>query len=74
MQHTEKKAMLEGIVREIGDLVVSDLMSKPVRSVKPQTTRSWTTRASWGGLVTRTDIFKAYLDPYRRAPGGGWLR
>jgi CBS domain-containing protein len=20
--------------------------------------------------VTRTDIFKAYLDPYRRAPGG----
>ena len=76
--------MPEAIMREIGDVVVSDLMSKPARSVKPQTTIRELTELMTvydyngfpvtddegilQGLVTRTDIFRAYLYPYRHAP------
>jgi tRNA nucleotidyltransferase (CCA-adding enzyme) len=75
------------MVPEIGDVVVATLMSKPARSVKPQTTIQELTELMTvydyngfpvvddegilRGLVTRTDIFKAYLDPYRHAAGRG---
>jgi len=77
--------MPEAIVRDIGDIVVAALMSKPARSVRPQTTIQELTELMTvydyngfpvvddegilRGLVTRTDIFKAYLDPYRHAAG-----
>jgi CBS-domain-containing membrane protein len=74
-------------VREIGDVIVAALMSKPARSVKPQTTIEELTELMTvydyngfpvvdddgvlQGLVTRTDMFKAYLDPYRHAARNG---
>lgn len=79
--------MPEAMVPEIGDVVVAALMSKPARSVKPQTTIQELTELMTvydyngfpvvddegilRGLVTRTDIFKAYLDPYRLAARQG---
>jgi tRNA nucleotidyltransferase (CCA-adding enzyme) len=87
MQRTEESAMPEVMVPEIGDVVVAALMSKPARSVKPQTTIQELTELMavydyngfpvvddediLRGLVTRTDIFKAYLDPYRHAARQG---
>lgn len=69
------------VQREIGDVAVSTLMSAPVRTVTPETTIDELTElmtvydyngfpvvADGGilrGLVTRTDLFKAYLGPYR---------
>jgi len=74
------------VAREIGDVIVSALMSKPVRTLRPQTTIEELTElmTMWDyngfpvvdddgilqGLVTRTDMFKAYLDPYRHAGRG----
>ena len=79
--------MPEAVVREIGDVVVSVLMSKPARTLKPQTTIEELTELMavydyngfpvvdddgvLRGLVTRTDMFKAYLDPYRQAAREG---
>jgi len=76
--------MPEGPVREIGDATVGALMSKPVRTVTPATTIDELTELMTvydyngfpvvdvdgilQGLVTRTDLFKLYLEPYRR-PG-----
>jgi CBS domain-containing protein len=74
--------MSEAAVREIGDVTVSALMSKPARTVKPETTIEELTELMTvfdyngfpvvdgdgvlQGLVTRTDLFKRYLEPYRR--------
>jgi len=71
-------------VREIGEVTVGALMSKPVRTVTPETTIEELTELmtvyDYNGfpvvdedgilqvLVTRTDVFKLYLAPYRR-PG-----
>jgi CBS-domain-containing membrane protein len=79
--------MSDVTVREIGDVVVAALMSKPARSVKPQTTIQELTELMTvydyngfpvvddegllQGLVTRTDLFKIYLDPYRHAAREG---
>jgi CBS domain-containing protein len=79
--------MPEAAVREISDVTVSALMSKPVRTVRPETTIDELTELmtvydyngfpvvdSDGilqGLVTRTDVFKLYLEPYRRPLAGG---
>ena len=73
--------------REIGDVTVAALMSKPARTLQPQTTITELTELMTmydyngfpvvdadgilQGLVTRTDMFKAYLDPFRRAVEGG---
>ena len=70
-------------VREIGDVTVGELMSKSPRTVTPDTsieelTELMTAFDSNGfpvvnslgilqGLVTRVDLFKLYLAPYR-----GW--
>jgi tRNA nucleotidyltransferase (CCA-adding enzyme) len=79
--------MIEAPVREIGDIAVGVLMSKPVRTVRPETTIEELTELMTvydyngfpvvdgdgilRGLVTRTDVFKLYLEPYRRsAPAG----
>lgn len=69
-------------IREIGDVAVGALMSKPVRTVRAQTTVEELTELMTVydyngfpvvddegillGLVTRTDVFKLYLEPYRR--------
>jgi CBS domain-containing protein len=69
-------------VREIGDVTVGALMSKPARTVTPETTIDELTELTMAyeyngfpivngegilqGLVTRTDLFKLYLEPYRR--------
>jgi tRNA nucleotidyltransferase (CCA-adding enzyme) len=74
-------------VREIGDVIVATLMSKPARTLTPHTTIEELTElmtvydyngfpvvddnAILLGLVTRTDMFKAYLDPYRHAAREG---
>ena len=74
---------MQGPVREIGDVTVGALMSKPVRTVTPETTIEELTELMTvyhyngfpvvdadgilQGLVTRTDLFKVYLAPYRRA-------
>jgi CBS domain-containing protein len=79
--------MPAAVVREIGDVTVATVMSKPVRTVTPTTTIEELTELMTvydyngfpvaddegvlQGLVTRTDMFKAYLDPYRRAGRGG---
>jgi CBS domain-containing protein len=71
-------------VHQIGDVTVGALMSKPVRTVTPATTIDELTELMTlydfngfpvvdadgilQGLVTRTDLFKLYLEPYRR-PG-----
>ena len=70
-------------VREIGEVTVAGLMSKPARTLTPRTTIEELTELMTVydyngfpvidddgvlvGLVTRTDMFKAYLDPYRHA-------
>jgi tRNA nucleotidyltransferase (CCA-adding enzyme) len=70
-------------IREIGDVVVDALMSKPVRTVRPETTIEELTELMTvydyngfpvvdadgilQGLVTRTDVFKLYLQPYRQS-------
>jgi acetoin utilization protein AcuB len=75
------------VVREIGDVSVAALMSKPARTVKPGTTLEELTELMTvydyngfpvvdddtvlQGLVTRTDMFKAYLAPYRHRAGPG---
>lgn len=69
-------------MREIRDITVGDLMSKPVVTVTPETTIDQLTELMathdydafpvvndagvLQGLVTRLDLFKAYLVPYRR--------
>ena len=74
--------MSERFAREIGDATVEALMSKPVRTVTPATTIAELTELMTvydyngfpvvdadgilQGLVTRTDVFKLYLEPYRR--------
>lgn len=74
-------------VREISDVTVGALMSKPVRTVTPDTTIEELTELMTlydyngfpvvdgdgilQGLVTRTDVFKLYLEPYRRPIAGG---
>jgi CBS domain-containing protein len=74
--------MSEAAVREIGDVTVSALMSRPARTVRPETTIEELTELMTvfdyngfpvvdgdgvlQGLVTRTDLFKRYLEPYRR--------
>lgn len=74
--------MSEPSVREIGDVTVGALMSKPVRTVRPETTIEELTELMTvydyngfpvvdadgilQGLVTRTDVFKLYLEPYRQ--------
>lgn len=74
--------MTEATVREISDVTVGALMSKPVRTVRPETTIDELTELMTvydyngfpvvdgegilQGLVTRTDVFKLYLEPYRR--------
>lgn len=74
--------MPEEAVREIGDVTVGALMSKSVRTVMPTTTIDELTELMTvfdyngfpvvdaegilQGLVTRTDLFKVYLEPYRR--------
>ena len=79
--------MSEVMVPEIGDVVVAALMSKPARSVKPQTTIQELTELMTvydyngfpvvddegvlQGLVTRTDLFKIYLDSYRHTAREG---
>jgi CBS domain-containing protein len=85
----ESDAISHGPVREIGDVTVGELMSRSVRTVRPDTTLEELTELmtvykyngfpvvdSDGilqGLVTRTDVFKLYLEPYRRptAAAGG---
>lgn len=78
--------MLEAPVREISDVTVGALMSKPVRTVMPETTIEELTELMTvfdyngfpvvdrdgilQGLVTRTDVFKLYLEPYRRPIAG----
>jgi len=68
-------------VREIGDVTVGALMSKSVRTVRPESTIEELTELMTvydyngfpvvdadgilQGLVTRTDVFKLYLQPYR---------
>ena len=75
------------VAREISDVTVAALMSKPARTLQPQTTIEELTELMTmydynglpvvdadgvlQGLVTRTDMFKAYLDPFRRAAGAG---
>jgi CBS domain-containing protein len=75
--------MAERPFREIGDVTVGALMSKPARTVTPATTTDELTELMTlydyngfpvvdadgilQGLVTRTDLFKLYLEPYRRA-------
>jgi len=75
---------MDAPVREIGEVTVGALMSKPVRTVTPETTIEELTELMTvydyngfpvvdgdgilQGLVTRTDVFKLYLAPYRR-PG-----
>jgi len=79
--------MPEGLVREIGDATVGALMSKPARTVTPATTIDELTELMTfydyngfpvvdvdgilQGLVTRTDLFKLYLEPYRRPVATG---
>ncbi len=79
--------MPSAVVREIGDVIVAALMSKPARTLKPHTTIDELTELMTvydyngfpvvddhgvlQGLVTRTDMFKAYLDPYRHAAREG---
>jgi CBS domain-containing protein len=79
--------MPSAVVREIADVNVAALMSKPARTLKPQTTIEELTELMTmydyngfpvvdddgvlEGLVTRTDMFKAYLDPYRHAAQEG---
>ena len=69
-------------MREIVNTPVSELMSKPVVTVKPETTIEELTElmqlhdyngipvvndgGALVGLVTRTDLFKVYLLPYRK--------
>ena len=69
-------------MREILDIPVSDLMSKPVVTVRPETSLDELERIMAAhdyngfpvvsesgvlqGLVTRLDLFKLYLLPYRR--------
>ena len=79
--------MPSAVIREIGDVIVAALMSKPARTLTPQTTIEELTELMTvydyngfpvvddngvlQGLVTRTDMFKAYLDPYRHAAREG---
>lgn len=79
--------MPSAAVREIADVNVAALMSKPARTLTPQTTIEELTELMTvydyngfpvvddngvlEGLVTRTDMFKAYLDPYRHAAREG---
>ncbi|MBI1734326.1 MAG: CBS domain-containing protein [Candidatus Rokubacteria bacterium] len=79
--------MHEASVREIGDVTIDALMSKPVRTVTPETTIDELTELMavydyngfpvvdaegiLHGLVTRTDVFKLYLEPYRRPTPAG---
>ena len=74
-------------IREIGDVVVEALMSKPARTVRPETTIDELTELMTAydyngfpvvdgngilqGVVTRTDIFKLYLQPYRQPTATG---
>jgi tRNA nucleotidyltransferase (CCA-adding enzyme) len=74
-------------MREIGDVTVGELMSKTVRTVKPETTIDELTELMTvydyngfpvvddegilQGLVTRIDLFKLDLEPYRRSTPGG---
>ncbi len=74
-------------IREISDVTVAALMSKPARTLQPQTTIEELTELMTmynyngfpvvdadgvlQGLVTRTDMFKAYLDPFRHAAREG---
>lgn len=74
-------------VREIGDVTVDALMSKSVRTVMPETTIDELTELMTvyeyngfpvvdadgilQGLVTRTDVFKLYLEPYRQPMAAG---
>lgn len=69
-------------MREVLDLTVGDLMSKPVVTVRPETSIDELTRLMQEhdynafpvvndvgvlqGLVSRLDLFKLYLLPYRR--------
>ena len=69
-------------MREVLDIPVGDLMSAPVVTVRPETSIDELTRlmaehdynafpvtsetGALQGLVTRLDVFKAYLLPYRR--------
>lgn len=71
-------------VRQIGDVTVGELMSKSPRTVRPETSIEELTELMTvfdyngfpvvndagilEGLVTRTDLFKLYLAPYRGAP------
>ena len=73
--------MAEAPAREIGDVTVGAFMSKPVRTVRPETTLEELTELMTvydyngfpvvdgdgvlQGLVTRTDLFKLYLEPSR---------
>jgi tRNA nucleotidyltransferase (CCA-adding enzyme) len=77
--------MPRATLREIGDVTVAALMSKPARTVRPETTIEELTELMTvydyngfpvvdaggllQGLVTRTDMFKAFLEPYRRPAG-----
>jgi CBS domain-containing protein len=79
--------MAEAEAREISGVPVSALMSKPVRTVKPETTIEELTELMTvydyngfpvvdgdgllQGLVTRSDLFKLYLEPYRRPAAAG---
>ena len=69
-------------MREIADVTVGELMSKPVVTVTPETSIEALTElmarhdyngfpvvsagGALQGLVTRVDLFKLYLLPYRR--------
>jgi CBS-domain-containing membrane protein len=69
-------------MREVLELTVGDLMSKPVVTVRPETSIDELTRlmrehaynafpvvndaGALQGLVSRLDLFKLYLLPYRR--------
>lgn len=71
-------------VRQIGDVTVGELMSKSPRTVRPETSIEELTElltvfdyngfpvvseaGVLEGLVTRIDLFKLYLAPYRGAP------
>lgn len=79
--------MSPAVVSEISDVTVATLMSKPARTLQAETTIEELTELMTmydyngfpvvdadgilQGLVTRTDMFKAYLDPFRRAREGG---
>lgn len=78
---------MDAPVREIGEVTVGALMSKAVRTVTPETTIEELTELMTvydyngfpvvdgdgilQGLVTRTDVFKLYLAPYRRPVAAG---